>query len=253
MMDNKELFWNASLEELKRGYVFDISTEKYICILCGEEFQKGYIYPLENNFLDAEKAVEKHIEREHSSMFEFLLGMNKKYSGLTEHQKNLLNYFYKGYSDKEVVAELGGGNTSTIRNHRFTLREKEKQARIFLAIMELLKEKTGEKNRFINIHGPVPASDERYAITGQENEKILTTYFREGLEGPLSSFPVKEKKKVAILNHLIKKFDTGRRYSEKEVNEILKKVYDDYVSLRRYLIEYEFLDREKDGSYYWVK
>ena len=44
------------------------------------------------------------------------------------------------------------------------------------------------------------------------------------------------------------------RYTpEKEVNEILKTVYTDYVMLRRYLIELGYMDRNKDGSTYWLK
>ncbi len=34
---------------------------------------------------------------------------------------------------------------------------------------------------------------------------------------------------------------------------ILKPIYHDYVMIRRYLIEYGFLDRHRDGSAYWVK
>ena len=30
-------------------------------------------------------------------------------------------------------------------------------------------------------------------------------------------------------------------------------MYEDYVHIRRYLIEYGFLDRKADGSAYWVK
>ena len=47
-------------------------------------------------------------------------------------------------------------------------------------------------------------------------------------------------------------FDENKKYSEAEVNEILKPVYDDFVLLRRYLIDYKFLMREKDGSSYCV-
>jgi hypothetical protein len=42
-------------------------------------------------------------------------------------------------------------------------------------------------------------------------------------------------------------------YAEKEINEILKAIYEDYVMLRRYLIEYGFIDRKSDGSEYWLK
>lgn len=39
----------------------------------------------------------------------------------------------------------------------------------------------------------------------------------------------------------------------KEFNEIIKTAYYDYVTVRRFLIEYGFLDRKPDGSQYWLK
>ena len=72
------------------------------------------------------------------------------------------------------------------------------------------------------------------------------------MDGPLSVFPSKQKKKVTVLRHLLKRFDVRREYTEKEVNEILKTAYPDYVTLRRYLIEYGFMGRVRDGSRYWV-
>jgi hypothetical protein len=254
MNDISELFWNSSVEEIKKGYVYDELKEQFICLVCGKEFIKGVIYLEENVLLEAERAIKVHIANEHSSMFEYLLSLDKKITGLTDVQKDLLTYFYKGYSDSEIVNELGGGSTSTIRNHRFTLRQKEKQAKIFLSIMELLSEsRSNGEQKFINIHKGATMVDERYAITEQEYEEILKAYFKEGPEGPLSDFPKKEKRKIVILKHIMKRFDSNKKYTEKEVNEILKQTYSDYVTLRRYLIEYGFMDRHKDGSLYWVK
>lgn len=81
----------------------------------------------------------------------------------------------------------------------------------------------------------------------------MGAYFKQGLDGPLSEFPKKQKRKAAILRHLIQRFETGRQYSEKEINAVLESAYSDYVTLRRYLIDYGLLDREDDGSSYWVK
>lgn len=253
MKDISELFWTASVEEIKQGYQYNSSTEEYVCLVCGKSYGQGIVYSQDNVFYQAEKMVKMHITKEHSSMFKYLLEMNRKYTGLTEHQKTLLNYFYEGYSDNQIVNELEGGSTSTIRNHRFTLREKEKQAKVFLAIMELLEDKLPKKQKFINIPRSAQMVDERYAITEQENEKILKAHFPDGLDGPLIKFPLKQKRKVIILKHLIKKFQTNKKYTEKEVNALLKEVYHDYVTLRRYLIEYGFMDRNNDGSAYWVK
>jgi len=49
------------------------------------------------------------------------------------------------------------------------------------------------------------------------------------------------------------RFPPGRRYPEREVNQILRDIHEDYVTLRRYLIEYGFLERTQDCGEYWVK
>ncbi|ABO50362.1 hypothetical protein Dred_1837 [Desulforamulus reducens MI-1] len=42
---------------------------------------------------------------------------------------------------------MGIGSTSTIRNHRFVLKDKERQAKLILAIMELLKDKHSQQDK----------------------------------------------------------------------------------------------------------
>ncbi|RAV21992.1 DUF2087 domain-containing protein [Paenibacillus contaminans] len=252
MFDVSELFWNATLDDMKRGFVYNDENEQYVCLICGVGFEEGIIYPRDGLFLEAKKYVRKHIEDEHTSMFDYLMGLDKKLTGLTDLQKQLIHSFQQGLSDAEIVKELEGGSTSTIRNHRFTLREKAKQAKVFLAIMELMVDKPG-KQQLIPIHRTATVLDERFVITEEENALFLKTYFKEGPDGPLSEFPAKEKRKVAILRHLIKRFTINRRYTEKEVNAVLKAAFADYATLRRYLIEYGFMDREPDCSAYWVK
>ena len=86
--------------------------------------------------------------------------------------------------------------------------------------------------------------DARYEITQQEEQKILSTVFASMQPLRLKTFPPKEKKKVVILRTIAKEFEEGIRYSEVQVNEILKDIYPDYVTLRRYLIEYGCLLEE---------
>lgn len=253
MKDISELFWQASLEEIKQGFVFDSNTGEYICILCGKAFTDGLIYSEDNQLYEARKYIEVHILRQHGSTFHYLLDLDKKLTGLTDHQKTILELFYDGHSDNEVAKALETGSTSTIRNHRFSLREKQKQAKIFLAIMELLGARVPKKNAFINVPRNSKNIDDRFAITEQENEKILAAAFPQELHGQLATYPLKEKKRVAILRHIVKNFDSAKTYTEKEVNTILKELYEDYVLLRRQLIEYGFMDRTQDGSSYWIK
>ncbi|WP_430073804.1 DUF2087 domain-containing protein [Priestia aryabhattai] len=49
-----------------------------------------------------------------------------------------------------------------------------------------------------------------------------------------------------------RKFKKNTYYTEKEVNEVLKGVYEDFVMIRRYLIDYKLLNRNKEGTKYWV-
>ncbi|HZG14806.1 MAG TPA: DUF2087 domain-containing protein [Candidatus Bathyarchaeia archaeon] len=250
-MDISERFWNASLEEMKRGYIEE--SEHFLCLLCGKQTEKGLIYPDDDVLYDAQRYMRRHIENAHQSVFEYLIQLDKKLTGLTEHQNSLLRLFYQGKSDKDVQQELGIGSASTIRNHRFVLKEKERQSKVFLAMMELLREKDKHAPAFVELHKTARMVDERYNVTLDENEKLLKKYFPEGTDGPLATFPLKQKQKLVVLREIAKRFDRDATYTEKDVNEILKAVYEDHVTIRRYLIEYGFLDRKADGSMYWRK
>ncbi|MCO4346419.1 DUF2087 domain-containing protein [Staphylococcus agnetis] len=62
--------------------------------------------------------------------------------------------------------------------------------------------------------------------------------------------PRKEKDKKALMEILALEFEKGKIYTEKEINEILKSFYDDYVLLRRYMIDYSLSSRDKGGKEY---
>ncbi|QTN00589.1 DUF2087 domain-containing protein [Sediminibacillus dalangtanensis] len=252
-MSNEDRFWNATIDELSNGYIQ--SDDDYVCLLCGERFVEGIIYPMDGILYEAKKAVAEHIKEAHSSVFDYLLKMDKKYTGLSDHQKELLQFFRKGLSDKEIVDELDGGSPSTVRNHRFKLKEKEKQAKVFLAIMKLLNNEAGHqtKDHFVHFHKGAKMVDERYATTEKEKQKVLSTYFKQGTDGTLDTFPSKEKRKLIVLQNIVNRFDRDKKYTEKEVNDILKTIYHDFATIRRYLIEYGFMGRSRDCTEYWIK
>lgn len=250
-MEHEKLFWEADQESIRRGYIQQ--ENQYICLICGKTFEHGFIYPYQEVFMDSQKAIQKHIENDHGSMFLHLMDMDKRYTGLTDHQKQLLTFFHQGLSDKEI-AKLTGGNPTTLRTQRFALREKAKQAKVFLAIMESFEEKKviDEKEQLIEMHMKATNIDDRYVITEQEKQTIIETYFEASEPKRLKSFPTKQKRKLVVLQVFAQRFDPQRTYHEKEVNDIIKVLFDDYVTIRRYLIEYGFLDRTKDGSQYWL-
>ena len=250
-MNVSELFWSASFDDLKCGYIQE--DNYYICLLCGMKIEKGIVYPEEGVFYEVGRYMRIHIEKVHQSVFEYLNNLDKKLTGLTDHQSNLIRLFHQGKSDAEVQKEMGIGSASTIRNHRFSLKEKERQSKVYLVLMELLKEKDQHAPTFLSPPKTAKMVDDRYKVTQEASDKLLKTLFPEGTEGPLTTFSLKEKHKVVVLREIVKRFQGERTYTEKEINQILKLVYHDFVTLRRYLIEYGFLDRTPDGSQYWLR
>ncbi|HBW36791.1 MAG TPA: transcriptional regulator [Desulfosporosinus sp.] len=246
-----ELFWTASFEDLKCGYVQE--KDHYVCLLCGEKIEQGIVYPEDGVLYEASRYMRLHIEKVHLSVFDYLAQLDKKVTGLTEHQTSLIRLFYQGKTDKEVQKAMDIGSPSTIRNHRFALKERERQSKVYLVMMELLKDKN--KHEPILLVPPETAKmvDDRYKITQQVSDKLIKTLFPEGPEGPLKTFSIKEKNKLVVLQEIVKRFQNGRIYTEKEISQILKTIYHDFATLRRYLIEYGFLDRTPDGSQYWLR
>lgn len=248
-MEFDKIFWNASLDEIKKGYVYNSDEKTHICLCCAKTFEKGIIYNINNVLMDSEKAINQHVKNNHNSMYNYLINMDKKYTGITDNQKNLMSMFYQGFDDKTIANEIGG-SSSTVRNQRFTLREKAKQAKIYLAIMELLEEKMNDNDQLVHIHRNATNVDERYAITEREKDEFIKKYF-DG--NKLLSFPKKQKRIIVVLQQIILNFDENRKYTENEVNTILKTYFDDYVTIRRYLIEYGFMERTIDCKEYWRK
>ncbi|RSK53270.1 DUF2087 domain-containing protein [Bacillus canaveralius] len=249
-MEISDFFWNASLAELKRGYIED--SDSFICLLCGKKLEKGIVYPHENLLHEAERYMRVHIEAAHQSVFDYLIGLDKKLTGLTDHQKSLLRLFYQGKNDTEVQKELGMGSASTIRHHRFALKEKERQAKTFLAMMELLKEKDRYAPAFIPVHKTATMVDECYNLTQEEQEKIIMKYFPDGTENRLSKFPPKQKQRLVVLREIAKQLKADHIYDERELNQELQSIYEDHVMIRRYLVDYGFIERKPDGSQYWL-
>ena len=260
-MKQDEYFWNADIEELKNGYRFNSNADSYDCLICRESFENGRIYEIGGKMYEAEKSAKLHIIQKHKSVFHYILGMSKSYNGLTYNQKVMLEMLYSGLSDKELLQNTDATSTSTIRNQRFTFREKYKQAKITVAMMELLEEKREqlknsqkeEPDMLINIHKSATNVDERYAITQSEKQAVLTRYFDKDNNLLIKEFPSKEKKKIIILQHIAKEFDGNKEYSERQVNDILMHFFDDYVTVRRYMIEYGFMERSRDCSVYRMK
>ena len=252
-MDQKSLL-ELDLNWIKNGYSVDLNKEKYECLICGEKFEGGEIYSFAGRFFEASKAIIFHLQEIHGDRLKTLLELDKKYTGINDNQKNLLNDFYNGLSDK-TIAKNNEVAEATIRHQRFMFREKAKQAKAYLAIFELVEAslKKEPKENFISIHTGATMVDERYEVTNSEQTQIIATYFDTTEPLTLKSLPSKDKRKIIVLRKISTLFKIDVKYTEKEINEILKSVYSDFATIRRYLIEYGFMERTTDCKKYWLK
>jgi len=74
-------------------------------------------------------------------------------------------------------------------------------------------------------------------------------------DGRLAQWPSRQKIQRMAAALMATRFTPGRDYTEKEVNALLMDghTFADWALLRRVLYDWCFLDRESDGSRYWLR
>jgi hypothetical protein len=87
---------------------------------------------------------------------------------------------------------------------------------------------------------PEPLSDD------PAEDAVLSAFVRDGR---LVSIPAQYSKRVVVLQHLVRVFEPGVRYPEREVNALLAVWHPDTAALRRYLVDEGLLSRE--AGIYW--
>ena len=95
------------------------------------------------------------------------------------------------------------------------------------------------------LEAAAPARGEAYDAARAEQQRLVGRLFTDGR---IERVPAKRKVRAAVLLEVLSRFEPGRDYSEKEVNEVLLGVHEDFAYLRRELVNYHFLERE-DGRY----
>jgi predicted transcriptional regulator len=81
------------------------------------------------------------------------------------------------------------------------------------------------------------------------DKKVIRDYARR--DGSLKTLPSQRKKLEAILRYVVKAFEVGKHYSEKQVNETLARYHADTATLRRELVGFGLMQREGGGGEYW--
>jgi hypothetical protein len=71
-------------------------------------------------------------------------------------------------------------------------------------------------------------------------------------DGRITAIPAKRTRRLLLLDQVAQAFEPGRTYAEPAVDEILKTVFDDHCTLRRYLVDESFLSRTAAGVYWRI-
>jgi hypothetical protein len=80
----------------------------------------------------------------------------------------------------------------------------------------------------------------------EDDQRILRSYLRGET---ITELPVGPKRMQALLRWLVERFEVGRRYPERELNEIIKRHHPDFATLRRELVDSGLMTREREV--YW--
>jgi predicted transcriptional regulator len=151
----------------------------------------------------------------------------------------------------EQLAEMLSVNSSTVSHHLSKLAAVglvSARADGYYSIYRLEPKALAAMSRRLLAKDTLPAVAADVDVDAYDR-KVLSAYLTP--EGRLRSFPAQQKKEEAILRHVVRVFEPGRRYSEKQVNRILSRFSDDTARLRRNLVDFGFMARQGGGGDYW--
>jgi predicted transcriptional regulator len=154
----------------------------------------------------------------------------------------------KSYSVEELAALLKL-KPSTVSHHLARLGEAglvSAQAVSYYSVYRLNKDELEAKSRSLFSNADMHAAIKDVDLDAYD-QKAVADFSRR--DGSLKTVPAQRKKLEAVLKHVVKAFKTGKPYSEKQVNEILRAYHEDTATLRRELVGYGLMKRE--SGEYW--
>jgi predicted transcriptional regulator len=157
----------------------------------------------------------------------------------------------RGYSVEELAALLNL-KAPTISHHLSRLAEAglvTARAEGYYSIYQLDKKvlETTARKLF---------SDEQMTAVSSDvdleafDRKVLANFIMS--DGRLREIPAQRRKLEVVLRYLLKSFDPGEIYSEKQINQTLARFHEDTATLRRELVGYGLMKREIGGKNYRV-
>jgi hypothetical protein len=149
----------------------------------------------------------------------------------------------------QALAGKLGVTPPTITHHMMKLREADLiyERRDKNTIYFYLNEKSlSLQAQAILKIGEAPPSLEDEGERAKQKAAVQQNFFAK--DGTLKHLPAKRKKKLIVLEQLIKGLEPHRKYTEKEINDYIQKYHEDFATIRREFIMHHYMYRE-NGIY----
>lgn len=155
-----------------------------------------------------------------------------------------------GEMNGQVLAERLNVTPATITHHTAKLREvsliqeRREKNTIYFTLNDYFIEKLAMGTRDLIYR----RKTEVISMKDEEMDRIRDTVIRNFFtrEGRLNTIPAQLKKKLIVLEHIVSKLESGRKYSEKEINTFIQTYHEDYATIRREFIMHQFMFREQE-------
>ncbi|MGG4144015.1 metalloregulator ArsR/SmtB family transcription factor [Paenibacillus algorifonticola] len=159
----------------------------------------------------------------------------------------------EGELNGQVLAEKLGVSPATITHHAAKLREaslinerRDKNTIFFTLNHYFIQNSATAATELIykntNAKGGVGILEDDKNKRLQQS--VVKNFFT--LDNKLKHVPAQLKKKLIVLEHLVSQLETGRKYSEKEINAFIKSYHEDFATIRREFIMHQFMFRENE-------
>ncbi|MED4584829.1 metalloregulator ArsR/SmtB family transcription factor [Brevibacillus choshinensis] len=136
-----------------------------------------------------------------------------------------------------AVYERRDKNTIYFYVHELNMK---RQSQAILDVLEKAKNAQGDWME------EAPEVDQRRGSMAAEQLQVIRNFMTQ--DGKLKQIPVQRKKKLIVLEHLVRGLERGRKYQEKEINEYIKTFHEDFATIRREFVMNHYMYRE-DGIY----
>lgn len=160
----------------------------------------------------------------------------------------IISLLKKGPLHGQAIANKLGLSPPTITHHIKKLRDvgiiQQRRDKNTIYFELDLKRLTFHAEAILKIGIEDEQTSLEMSVSDSDKLKIVRNFITP--DGKLIQLPSQRKKKMVILAFMIRGLEHGKRYKEQEMNDFIKRYFDDFATIRREWIMGHFMYREKN-------